>query len=51
MQIEHKFHRRNTIMTTLSLILTILGAVSISVNLMRFIDFLDQPKQRRRRTA
>lgn len=38
-------------MTTFGLIVSILGAGSIAVNIMRFIDYIDQPKQRRRRTA
>ena len=36
-------------MTTLSYIIVILGAGSIAVNLMRLIDRIDQPRQRRRR--
>ncbi len=38
-------------MTTFGFIVSILGAGSIAVNIMRLIDFIDQPKQRRRRTA
>lgn len=38
-------------MTTFGLIISILGAGSIAVNIMRFIDYIDQPKQRRRRTV
>lgn len=38
-------------MTTLGYIIVILGAGSISVNLMRLIERLDQPQQRRRRAA
>lgn len=38
-------------MTTFGLIISILGAGSIAVNIMRLIDFIDQPKQRKRRTA
>lgn len=38
-------------MTTLGFIITVLGAGSIAVNIMRLIDMLDQPKQRKRRTA
>lgn len=50
-QIEQKFHRRYPIMTTFGFIITILGAGSLAVNIMHLIDRLDQPKQRRRRTA
>jgi len=35
-------------MTTLGYIIVILGALSIAVNLMRLIDRIDQPRQRRR---
>lgn len=38
-------------MTTLGFIVTILGAGSFAVNMMHLIDRLDQPKQRRQRTA
>ena len=35
-------------MTTLGYFIVILGAGSIAVNLMRLIDRIDQPHQRRR---
>jgi hypothetical protein len=35
-------------MTTLGYVIVILGAGSIAVNLMRLIDRIDQPQQRRR---
>lgn len=38
-------------MTIFGFIITILGAGSLAVNIMHLIDRLDQPKQRRRRTA
>lgn len=38
-------------MTTFGLIVTILGAASVSVNLMRLVESLEHPKQRRRRMA
>lgn len=38
-------------MTTFGFIITVLGAGSIAVNIMRLIDILDQPKLRRHRTA
>ena len=37
-----------TAMTTIGYIIVILGAGSIAVNLMRLIDRIDQPHQRRR---
>ena len=36
-------------MTTIGYIIIILGAVSVSLNLMRFIDYIDRPQPRRRR--
>ena len=38
-------------MTTFGFIITILGAGSLAVNIIHLIDRLDQPNQRRRRTA
>lgn len=38
-------------MTTIGYIIVILGAASIAINIMRLIDRIDQPKQRRRRIA
>lgn len=38
-------------MTTIGYIIVILGAASIAINIMRLIDRIDQPKQRRRRMA
>ena len=36
-------------MTTLGLIITLLGAGSIAANVMRLIDCIDKPASRRRR--
>ena len=36
-------------MTTLGLIITLLGAGSIAANVMRLIDCIDKPAPRRRR--
>lgn len=49
MQVEHKFDMEVTIMTTIGLLITLLGAGSIAVNVMRFIDCIDHPAPRRRR--
>ena len=52
MQVEHKFDMEVTIMTTIGLFITLLGAGSIAVNVMRLIDCIDHPvPRRRRRTA
>lgn len=49
MQVEHKFDMEVTIMTTIGLFITLLGAGSIAVNVMRLVDCIDQPAPRRRR--
>lgn len=52
MQVEHKFDMGVTIMTTIGLLITLLGAGSIAANVMRLIDCIDHPApHRRRRTA
>ena len=52
MQVEHKFDMEVTIMTTIGLLITLLGAGSIAANVMRLIDCIDHPAPcRRRRTA
>ena len=38
-------------MTTLGLIITLLGAGSVAANVMRLIDCIDHPAPRRRRRA
>ena len=39
-------------MTTFGLVMTLLGAASVAVNLMRLVDHLDRPhNSRRARTA
>ena len=38
-------------MTTLGLVITILGAGSIAANVLRLIDCIDKPAPRRRRMA
>lgn len=44
--------KEDAIMTTLGLIITLLGAGSIAANVMRLIDCIDKPAPRhRRRTA
>lgn len=35
-------------MTTVGLLITLLGAGSVAVNLMRLFDHLEQPRHRRR---
>lgn len=37
--------------TTLGYIIIIVGALSVSVNIMRLIDRLERPRSRRRRSA
>ena len=49
MQVEHKFDMEVTIMTTIGLLITLLGAGSIAANVMRLIDCIDHPTPRRRR--
>ena len=49
MQVEHKFDMEVTIMTTIGLLITLLGAGSIAANVMRLIDCIDHPVPRRRR--
>lgn len=52
MQVERKFDMGVTIMTTIGLLITLLGAGSIAANVMRLIDCIDHPvPRRRRRTA
>lgn len=52
MRVEHKFDMEETIMTTIGLLITLLGAGSIAANVMRLIDCIDHPvPRRRRRTA
>lgn len=52
MRIEHKFDAEVLVMTTIGLLITLLGAGSIAVNVMRLIDRIDRPAPRRkRRTA
>ena len=51
MQIEQKFGMEVTAMTTIGLIITLLGAGSIAANVMRLIDCIDHPAPRRRRRA
>ena len=52
MQVEHKFDMEVSIMTTIGLLITLLGAGSIAANVMRLIDCIDHPVPRRkRRTA
>ena len=52
MQVEHKFDMEVTIMTTIGLLITLLGAGSVAANVMRLIDCIDHPAPRRRhRTA
>ena len=41
--------KEDAIMTTLGLIITLLGAGSIAANVMRLIDCIDKPAPRRRR--
>ena len=43
--------RANTAMTTIGLVITLLGAGSIAANVMRLIDCIDHPAPRRRRRA
>ena len=38
-------------MTTIGLLITLLGAGSIAVNVMRLIDCIDRPAPRRKRRA
>lgn len=38
---------RIIIMTAISYIIVILGAASVAINTMRFIDRIDQPRRRR----
>ena len=38
-------------MTTIGYVIVILGALSVSVNLMHLIDRLERPQRRQRRTA
>lgn len=49
MQVERKFDMEVTIMTTIGLLITLLGAGSIAANVMRLIDCIDHPAPRRRR--
>ena len=49
MQVEHKFDMGVTIMTTIGLLITLLGAGPIAANVMRLIDCIDHPAPRRRR--
>lgn len=49
MQVEHKFDMEVTIMTTIGLFITLLGAGSVAANVMRLIDCIDHPAPRRRR--
>ena len=49
MPIEHRFDREVTLMTTIGLLITLLGAGSIAANVMRLIDCIDHPAPRRRR--
>ena len=49
MQVEQKFDMEVTIMTTIGLLITLLGAGSIAANVMRLIDCIDHPAPRRRR--
>ena len=49
MQVEQKFDAEGTAMTTIGLVITLLGAGSIAANVMRLIDCIDHPASRRRR--
>ena len=51
MQVEQKFDAEGTAMTTIGLVITLLGAGSIAANVMRLIDCIDHPAPRRRRRA
>lgn len=51
MAIEQKFYRRYILMATMGYVIVILGALSVSVNLMHLVDRLERPRRTQRRSG